>query len=477
MRKVLLILLCACALISCREYHVSDDPSLKLTFSCDTLRFDTLVTEQGSATAQLKVYNRNASAVLIERIWQDGNIFRINIDGEPDAGHLNNLQINGGDSLFVFVRVMPEANGVNNPVLTEDVLYFHLSSGATQSVHLEAYTQDVARIGRAGCKRTLYNDLTFNADKPYLIFDTLIISGTLTMDAGARLFMHSGACIYALGDVSVNGTKEQPVIVRGDRLDRLFDSVPYLYAGGSWNGIYLQTETPRSYEFHYADILSGNIGLYCMSTCTNPLPMLRMDGCRIHNHTLYGLVLVHTDALITNTEISNCASYCVYCEGGKQDFVHSTIASYFGNTNIRIQSAGKENAAAVYIDNLSKSEPQTTASFYNSIITGYLRNQIVVATPFDRYYAGAFKGNYLKTDTLKMPHAEANTYWQETDTTNVFRQDFYRYKEYVYYDFRLDSMSPAIGIADSLTALTYPMDKNGVSRATVKPDAGCYQHQ
>jgi hypothetical protein len=199
---------------------VSDDPSLKLTFSCDTLRFDTLVTEQGSATAQLKVYNRNASAMLIERIWQDGNIFRINIDGEPDAGHLNNLQINGGDSLFVFVRVMPEANGVNNPVLTEDVLHFHLSSGATQNVHLEAYTQDVARIGRAGCKRTLYNDLTFNADKPYLIFDTLIISGTLTMDAGARLFMHSGACIYALGDVSVNGTKEQPVLVRGDRLDR-----------------------------------------------------------------------------------------------------------------------------------------------------------------------------------------------------------------------------------------------------------------
>lgn len=476
MRRLLFIFLCACALVSCRDERVVDDPSLLLSFSCDTLSFDTVFTAQGSSTAQLMVYNRNRSALLIDRVWlSGGKVFHVNIDGEQDLSRIDGLQINGGDSLFVFVRVDIDPSGSNNPLLVSDVLSFHLSSGATQGVRLEAYGQDVTRIGHTGCGRTQLAEGTFTADKPYLLFDTVIVTGALTVEAGATLYMHSGACLFALGDVAMNGTQDAPVLIRGDRLDRLFDSVPYLYAGGSWNGIYLQSETPRNYTFDYVDILSGNVGLYCYSTCKEPLPQLRMNGCRIHNHTLYGLVLQHVDALVTNTEISNCASYCIYCDGGKHDFVHSTVASYFGYTDIRIQSAAKEDAAAVFIDNLGKSAPATTTSFYNCIITGYRHNQLVVATPFDKYYPGIFIGNYLKTDTLAMPHADANTYWQKTDTVPVFRKDFYKYKEYIYYDFRLDTLSPAIGIGDSIAALPYPTDRNGVSRANRKPDAGCYQ--
>ena len=101
----------------------------------------------------------------------------------------------------------------------------------------------------------------------------------------------------------------------------------------------------------------------------------------------------------------------------------------------------------------------------------------MVATPIDRYYPGAFVGNYLKTDTLPMPHAEDNVYWQKDDTAAVFVNDFYRYKEYVYYNFHLDSVSPAIGIGDSILALDYERDRDGYSRLNVRPDAGCYQHR
>lgn len=474
-----IILFCACALVGCREYTVSDDPSMQLSFSCDTLRFDTVFTEQGSSTLQLKIYNKNRSALIISRVWLDkGDVFRVNIDGEQDLTRLSDIQINGKDSLFVFVRYSQSGKtGSSTPVLIEDHLHFQLANKNTQEVLIEAYGQDVTRIGKAGCGRTQFDNCTFTAAQPYLLFDTIVIGGLLTIKPGATLYMHSGACIFALGDVTAKGTKEAPIVLRGDRLDRLFDSVPYLYASGGWNGLYLQAEQPKTYLFEYVDILSGNIGLYAYSTCKTELPTLRMDGCRIHNHTLYGLVLQNVDALVTNTEISNCASYCVYCDGGKHDFIHSTIASYFGYTTIRIQSVAKEDAAAVYINNLSKTAPKTVTSFYNSIITGWLKNQLVVATPFDRYYPGTFVGNYLKTDTLAFPHAQKNTYRAQNDTTTVFVNDFYQYKEYIYYDFRLDSLSPAIGIGDSLTALPYPTDRNGLSRAGVKPDAGCYQHQ
>ena len=177
-------------------------------------------------------------------------------------------------------------------------------------------------------------------------------------------------------------------------------------------------------------------------------------------------------------DITSC--YHLFCTGLNADTkecdykIHGHELAY-REVQITVQPS-KENAAAVYINNLSKTGPATTSSFYNSIITGYTANQVVVATPFDRFYPGRFVGNYLKTDTLALPHAADNTYWQKTDTNAVFANDFYKYKEYVYYDFRLDSLSPARGIADSLLALPYPTDREGVSRANMRPDAGCYQY-
>ena len=464
--------------MSCREYQVSDDPSLTLTFSCDKLTFDTVFTEQGSSMGQIMVYNRNKNAVVVDRVWlTNGKAFHANVDGEADLSRLTHLQINGGDSLFVFIRADIDPTNQDTPIIFSDRLNFHLTNNSTHGVGIEAYGQDAIRIGRQGCGRTDTSSITFKAAKPYLIFDTLVVGNTLKINPGARIYMHSGACIYALGNVSAKGTKDQPIIIRGDRLDYLFEHVPYLYAGGSWNGIYLQADKKQTYELHYMDILSGNVGLYCMSTYEGALPSLIMDGCRIHNHTLYGLVLLRVNALVSNTEISNCASYCVYCSGGTHLFYHTTVASYFGATDVRIQSAVKEETSAVFIDNLSKTEP-TNTSFYNSIITGYRANQLVVATPFDQYYTGTFIGNYLKTDSLKMPNAKNNTYWKSSEKNPVFRNTYFKYREYVYYDFQLDSLSPARQIADSLTAVPYPTDRNGVSRAKIAhPDAGCYQHE
>ena len=477
MRHWVVYILCVLAFIGCREYQISDDPSLRLAFSADTICFDTLFTEQGSATAQLVVYNPNKNALVVDEIWmEDGEAFRVNIDGEPALERLTELTIFGKDSILVFLRVTdfgPMAE--EGAVLIEDRLHFHLATGTTQDVVLEAYAENATRLGQIGSRTEIAGDYTFTALKPYILFDTILIGGKMTMEAGARLYMHQGASLVALGDVEAKGEKDKPVLIRPDRLDHLFDSVPYLYAAGGWNGFYLQSDQPQTYDIHCLEVLSGNVGMSCVSTCTGTLPTLRMDGCKIHNHTLYGLVLEHVDALVTNTEISNCGLYCVYCNGGKQDFVHSTVASYFGYTNIRIQSAKKENTAAVYIDNLSKTGEPTVTSFYNSVITGYLSNQLVLATPIEQYYEGVFSHNYLKTDTLLASSAKDNTYWQETDTA-VFRNTFYKYKEYIYYDFRPDSLSPLRGIGDSIVALPYPMDREGFSREFVRPDAGCYQH-
>jgi hypothetical protein len=183
------------------------------------------------------------------------------------------------------------------------------------------------------------------------------------------------------------------------------------------------------------------------------------------------------DATVANCEISNCASYCVYLAGGKHNFVHNTIASYYGfpYTTINIHNnILADDVAAVYINNLSKNTAKTISSFTNCIITGGRKNSLMVATPLPDYYEGRFEGNYLRADSLHGAFAQNNVYASDSDST-VFRNIYYLYKKYHYYDFRLDSLSPARGIGDSIAALAYPMDMVGSPRKG-KPDAGCYEY-
>lgn len=475
-----ILLLFLLGLVSCRETMVSDDPRLMLRFSHDVVLFDTVFTTIGSSTKRVMVYNPNENVLCIDQVsMREGKNFRINLDGENNMDELRNITVRGGDSLFMFVRVYIDPLDEDNPVLVEDYIAFSVN-GNIQKISLQAYGQNVEKV-RNKSGLVVYQDLTLTNKKPYLFYDTVAVAGNLTIQAGATIYMHEGAMLYAYGNVTAQGTKESPIIFRGDRTDMLFDSVPYRMASGQWNGIYLihpnDYPTP-TYTLDYVDILSGSIGLYSYSekTDTAHCPKLTLKNSRIHNHSIYGLVLQNVNAEVVNCEISNCASYCVYLAGGKHDFVHNTIASYYGYpyTNLNIhQNIVADDVAAVYINNLSKNTAKTISSFTNCIITGGREQSLMVATPLPEYYEGRFEGNYLRSDSLNKAFAANNVYASKSDTA-VFRNIYYLYKKYHYYDFHLDSLSPARGIGDSVAAISYPQDREGLQRKA-KPDAGCYE--
>jgi hypothetical protein len=129
--------------------------------------------------------------------------------------------------------------------------------------------------------------------------------------------------------------------------------------------------------------------------------------------------------------------------------------------------------AAVYVNNLSKNTAKTISSFTNCIITGGRANNLLIATPLPEYYEGTISHNYLRADSLHEAYANNNVYASDSDSC-VFRNTYYLYKEYHYYDFQLDTLSPARGIADSIVALSYPTDRLGIRRKS-HPDAGCYE--
>lgn len=478
MKKWLIIFCLAVGIVACQKEMVSDDPTLALKFSHDTVLFDTVFTTMGSSTKQIMVYNPNKNAIQIDQVsMREGKYFKINLDGENNLDQLRDITIRGGDSLFLFIRTYIDPLNENSPVFIEDDIAFGVN-GHVQKINLQAYGQDVEKIRIPG--DSLIMTLSLTSQKPYLLYDTLNV-GNLTIEAGTTIYMHTGAGVYVYGSMKAQGTKEKPIVFRGDRTDRLFDSVPYRMASGQWDGIYLlhaQGMMPPTYTLDYVDILSGSVGLYVYSESTALiLPKLTMKNSRIHNHSIYGLVVQNVDAEVVNCEISNCASYCVYLAGGKHQFVHNTIAAYYGYpyTNLNIhQNIIPEDVAAVYINNLSKNNAKTISSFTNCIITGGRKQSLMVATPLPDYYEGRFEGNYLRCDSLDEVFAKNNVYASDSDTM-VFRNTYYLYEKYHYYDFHLDSLSPARGIGDSIMALKYPTDIVGCPRKG-KPDAGCYEY-
>ena len=140
-RSVLLLLLSGILILAaCNKDILNTSPDFKLTFSNDSIIFDTVFTSLGSATHRLKVYNRGNSKIKISDIRLEkgaASDFRINVDGEATFDK-QNVVIRGGDSLFIFARVTIDPNNVANPFVVEDRLIFNIN-GNEQSVKLIAW--------------------------------------------------------------------------------------------------------------------------------------------------------------------------------------------------------------------------------------------------------------------------------------------------------------------------------------------------
>ena len=171
MRKVLaawaVALAVMCAAVGCVEERLTDDPSARLEFSCDTLVMDTLFAGVPSRTSRLMVYNRNDRALNISAVSLGGgerSQFRFNVDGHipPEDNRLTDIVIKAKDSLYVFVELTAETEEKVSSLLVEDSLMF-LCNGTESRVQLVACAKN-ARLLR-NC--SLESDMTFDSVRPY----------------------------------------------------------------------------------------------------------------------------------------------------------------------------------------------------------------------------------------------------------------------------------------------------------------------
>ena len=475
--SVFLSILIAIMLLSCKDDMYSTNSKDILSFSADTVSFDTVFTSLGSTTSRIMIYNRNNTALKISHIEVAGgknSAFRINVDGALNANnHFEDIEIRAKDSMYVFVAVTVNPTDSNSPVFIHDSLIFQ-TNGVTQKVKLQAYGQNIKIL------RNLHiaNDSTLTSEKPFLVYGNLTVDSakTLTLNSGCKIYFHNNANMKIYGNLIAQGTAEQPIALRGDRLDNINFNVPVPYnnVAGQWGGIYLLGG--GKYVLNYVNMNSGYVGIHFLNKYLSNLPSLEIHNCKIQNFLADGLFVQNGDVTVTNTEISNAGSHAVYLNGGKHTFIHCTIANYFNSSSV--QPVSRDKNPAVLISGINDMAPMQSF-FQNCIISGDADNEFTLAVPSVSDYTGLFAGCYIQAKDSLSSKQVSHIRWSKKDDV-IFKSTRYNYIKNTNFDFRPDSISVARKIGTSIDpeiVATYRLDidLNGNIRPAQTPDAGAYQ--
>lgn len=452
--------------ISCSEDdNFSSDPGLKLSFSADTVSFDTVFTDIGSSRRTLMVYNNNKKSVTISSVKlmnPEKSGFSIAVDG-VSGNEVRDVDLLKEDSAYVFVMVRINPHDSNNPMIIRDSIQFEVN-GQYQYVQLAAIGQDVYLWKN----KTISQDTILTGERPFLIYDSLVIAQgtTLNLKENVRMYFHDKAGVKVYGTINAKGTREKPVLFRGDRTDNLFSNVPYDRIPGQWEGIQIDSLSFNNYfeHFHLRNSVNGIIFNSSNTTSTKAT----FKDAIIQNTQSDGITAQNCIITAENSLFTNAGGTVMKLIGGQYDFLHCTLANYM----TWVSSTSKTALIIGNNTNDNRSAPLTNCNFTNTIIAG-LNND---AIRFQKSDNESITFNHLFTNCLiKMGGSDdqnfVNIVWREDPKFTNTNND----RDYLY-SFDLEAESPAIGKADISRAFSLPTDLSGNSRLQDgAPDIGCYE--
>lgn len=480
MRRFLpLILVILAAFSACRkENSITTDPSCKLVFSTDTVIFDTVFTTLGSSTHLLKVYNNHSEDINISEVRLMGgetSRFKLNLDGEAGT-EFHDKVIPANDSIFTFLNVTIDPTDQNTPFIVEDSILF-VTNGNRQMVRLTAWGQNATYIVGDQVVSFLRYPYTIVADsleithwtseRPYVIYGYALINsyGTLHIHEGTHVYIHdkSGIVSWSDGQLIVDGTAENPVIIEGDRLEPYFKDQP-----GQWDRIWLQEARPGAdHIVNHAIIRNGFIGIQSESVFKATRAALRINNSIIENHTGIGVFATLYAIEAKNMVIDNCGQYAFAVTlGGDYIITHSTIGNYWWNSTRTSNSLFFNN----YIDD------DSTGTRYEYPFHFEMGNSIIYGA-VEEEFGTNLSANDVDT-TYLFDHCLVKSSKCSNDlpgfSSCIFNQDP-MFVDYRSYDLHLsDIMSPAVGAGSPAIGALVPFDFDGKNR-TGTPDLGAYQ--
>ncbi|WP_179335518.1 right-handed parallel beta-helix repeat-containing protein [Winogradskyella costae] len=517
MKRLLSFLLCFGILLfwsSCRNDFEFTPNKGNLGFAKDTIYLDTVFTNIGSSTYNLKVYNRSDDDIVIPTIQFENGVnsrYRMNIDGTTGLEGLQqgkffeDVELLANDSLFIFIETTIDIStlgALENQFLYTDKILFD-SGNNQQNVDVVTLVKDAVFIYPSkddvtGIIETLSFDvdgdgtpdettlqgrfleddeLTFTNDKPYVIYGYAGVGAgkTLTIEAGARVHFHaeSGLMVTNNASLTINGqlstdqeALENEVILEGDRLEPLYEDIP-----GQWGTIWLFNGSENN-SINYATIKNATIGVLSEGNQDAPNDKLTITNSQIYNVSSFGILGRATSITAENVVINNAGqSSFAGTFGGKYNFTHCTIANYWNNS-FRQFPALILNDFIVDENNAVFTNSLTEANFNNCIIYGNDNPEFLLENEGD-VFNFKFTNCLLRFDNSNL---QGNGNYDFEDATfyvnNVFNEipDFENSSNNM---MRIGNDSEAIGIGNA--AFSILNDILGSPRSGAI-DVGAYNH-
>lgn len=480
---------------SCRKDFSTIQSYGNLQFSKDTVFLDTIFTNIGSATYNLKVYNKSNNAITIPKIKLEkglGSNYRLNVDGISDK-EFQNIDILANDSIYIFIETTVDVNSIANPLYTDKILFDNGNN--QQDVDLVTLVQDATFIypGKDPVSMKIDSlsidgkptdikgrflkdsELTFTNQKPYVIYGygAVPANKTLTIEAGAKVYFHdnSGLIVDKNATLKVNGTRNEKVIFEGDRLEHRFDQVP-----GQWGTVWLRAGSKNN-EVKNLQLKNSVIGFLVDSIGTPATPTLKIENTEIYNSSAFGILGRETNIEGNNVVIGNAgqASFAGTI-GGTYNFTHSTFANYWNNS--------LRSLPAVLVNNFFASKNEAgqevvetrnlkAANFTNCIITGNNNVEFVLDKVEGSLFNYTIKNCLIQfNDVNKSYENNAELNFANGNYSNIVLNGNPYFKNTSLSEFIIGEKSDAINKASPSLIIE---DILGVNRS-LNPDIGAYQH-
>ncbi|PWN69827.1 hypothetical protein C1631_007345 [Chryseobacterium phosphatilyticum] len=452
--------------VSCNKDDITfDAPSQQLRFSKDTVFCDTVYHQVRSETYVVKVYNNEDKDILIPRInLEQGatSLYRINVDGKPGYD-FKDVPLRKKDSLFIFVEISPQATGPE--AIAEDKVVFSGPAGQ-QHVTLFSVVQDAEFFIQTPTNpNVISSSTTWNNNKAKIIYGNLTVNPNVTLDVdpGTKIYFHknSGMKVASGGVLNLNGTMDQQVIIRGDRNDTKYDTVPK-----NWNSI--KMEPSSILNMNHTRLFGGTKGLEMKQTTAT------ITNSFIHTFLDYGIYAVGSTVKANNLVMNNCGLACIgIFRGGNHTYTHATIANYsksmsqFDRNGVFATNEWKNDAGQIEQGALQQ------LSIKNSIVYSDRDNAVQVEPTSGQQF------EFLIQNCLIKYSGKSESGYTFDNSSNVVQSIKNEDPQFVNYfmakmNLRVKSTSPARGKGNVGIAGTVPVDIVNVSRTT-NPTLGAYQ--
>jgi hypothetical protein len=518
MKRLLYFFICFGMLLfwsSCRNDFEFSPSTGNLEFARDTVYLDTVFSNIGSSTYNLKVYNRSNTDIVIPSIQLErgtASLYRMNVDGgtglegAQEGKFFENVELLAKDSLFIFIettidiaalpsleneflytdRILFDAGSNQQDVdlvtLVKDAVFIYPQRDNTSNI-IETLTFDVDGDGMPD-ETNLQgrflkdNELTFTNEKPYVIYGYAGVDQgkTLTIEAGARVHFHkdSGILVTNNATLTINGAfssdqdlLENEVIFESDRLEPLFSDVP-----GQWGTIWLFSGSVNN-SINYATIKNATIGVLAEGNDDSSTAKLTITNSQIYNSSAFGLLGRATSITAENVVINNSGqSSFAGTVGGKYNFTHCTIANYWTNSFREFPAVLLNDFAQVDQSSIA-TNPLTEANFNNCIIYGNGNPEFILdqqGADFNFKFTNCllrFENNNLE-GTTNYVFSDTNFY-----VNNSFNEDP-DFKAPFDNQLQIGEDSGANGLGNTVFGSQVPFDLINTSRTT-SPDTGAYQ--